>query len=337
MNTRNNIKGFFSYTRRNDKHGGGNLSSLRRNLEIELWEQTGETIEIFQDQEDIAWGELWKKKISISLNSSKFLIAIITPGYLKSEACKFELENFLNLEKIIGSERILPLIYIDTPELKSTKDPIFSEINNTQCFDWTNLRFSSLTSTSTKKKLERLVKRIRELIVDEISPKSSSETNYNFPNSIVSTTVSNRPLTSSKIVPRSEIDKKNNKDSPPPGNFPDGWDTEWQPSFDQVAVASKPEPKLPKGTYEEKPPLQITIILRATGDSERDRRRIKTLYGTLISHHGKDKFSFQVFDDGKGHLIDFPNDTTRVCPELLERLKKLMGEESWRVEPIMSQ
>jgi hypothetical protein len=79
------------------------------------------------------------------------------------------------------------------------------------------------------------------------------------------------------------------------------------------------------------------VVLRSTGDKEHDRRRIKTIFGTLISFHGRDRFSFQIFEDGKGHLIDFPNDTTRVCPEVLERLKKLMGEESWRVEEITFQ
>jgi DNA polymerase-3 subunit alpha len=165
---------------------------------------------------------------------------------------------------------------------------------------------------------------------------------------------------------------------PPPDNFPDGWDMEWQPSFDEVAVASQPEPKFerdepvapPRALAEplqaettveeselvelpreamlpslyvplvkeekdkEHPPQQITVTLRSTGDHERDKRRIKTLYGTLISYHGRDKFSFQIFENSRGHLIDFPNDTTRICPELLERLKKLMGEESWRVEEI---
>ena len=167
---------------------------------------------------------------------------------------------------------------------------------------------------------------------------------------------------------------------PPPDNFPDGWDNNWQPSFDEVAIASKPEPKFKKDeevtpplvtrtaealvTVEEMnqdedkheamlpslymplvkenkdkdhPPQQITIILRSSGDHERDKRRIKTLYGTLISYHGRDKFSFQIFESGKGHLIDFPNDTTRICPELFERLKKLMDEESWRVEEITFQ
>jgi DNA polymerase-3 subunit alpha len=85
------------------------------------------------------------------------------------------------------------------------------------------------------------------------------------------------------------------------------------------------------------PPRQITVILRSTGDHERDKRRIKTIYGTLISFHGRDKFSFHIFENGKGYLMDFPGDTTRICPEMLARLQKLLGEESWRVEEITFQ
>jgi DNA polymerase-3 subunit alpha len=182
---------------------------------------------------------------------------------------------------------------------------------------------------------------------------------------------------------------------PPPDNFPEDWDTQWQPSFEEATIAARPEPKVtsqpvsePRPQTEsveveinysereqaevrreavilqpieslptqpvdmlpslyvplaqeekdkEHPPQQITVVLRSTGDREHDRRRIKTLYGTLISFHGRDRFSFQIFEEGKGHLIDFPNDTTRVCAEVLERLKKLMGEECWRVEEITFQ
>ncbi|HET9587601.1 MAG TPA: DNA polymerase III subunit alpha [Anaerolineales bacterium] len=199
---------------------------------------------------------------------------------------------------------------------------------------------------------------------------------------------------------------------PPPDNFPAGWDSEWQPSFEEASIAARPEPfdrASPGGTMpkadqgasgapsetalppmtetdggrlepngreraktpleplavqsvepvvmtepthfppslygslakeesdKEHPPQQITVLLRSTGDKEWDKRRIKTIYGTLISFHGRDRFSFQIFENGKGHLIDFPNDTTRVCTGMLERLKKLMGEESWRVEEITFQ
>ncbi|MCA2001194.1 MAG: DNA polymerase III subunit alpha, partial [Chloroflexi bacterium] len=155
---------------------------------------------------------------------------------------------------------------------------------------------------------------------------------------------------------------------PPPDNFPDGWDMEWQPSFEDAAIAAKPEPKFKKdepvtpplitravsalagietpaqpslyvplakeNKDKERPPRQLTITLRSTGDHERDKRRIKTLYGNLTRHHGRDKFSFHIFENNRGYLIDFPNDTTRVCPELLDQLKKLMGGEYWRVEEI---
>lgn len=78
----------------------------------------------------------------------------------------------------------------------------------------------------------------------------------------------------------------------------------------------------PNVTNVKQPPRRITILLGSTGDHESDRRRIKTIYGTLISFHGYDNFSFQIIENGRGHLIDFPNDTTRICPELLTRLEK---------------
>jgi DNA polymerase-3 subunit alpha len=166
---------------------------------------------------------------------------------------------------------------------------------------------------------------------------------------------------------------------PPPDNFPEGWDMEWQPSFEDAAIASKPAPKFKKdelitppqtvladsilteATDEvtgetiiksytapslyvplakaeaDHPPRQITVILRASHDKEHDKRRIKTVHGTLIAAHGKDKFSFHIFESGKGHLIDFPNETTRITPELISRLYKILGEECWRVEDITFQ
>lgn len=84
-------------------------------------------------------------------------------------------------------------------------------------------------------------------------------------------------------------------------------------------------------------PQQITITLRPTGDKDLDRRRIKVVYGTLISFHGKDRFSLQIFEGGKGHLIDFPSDSTRICSDLLNRLKIVLGEETWSIEPIVFQ
>jgi len=86
-----------------------------------------------------------------------------------------------------------------------------------------------------------------------------------------------------------------------------------------------------------RPPQQITVLLRPTDDHNRNKRRIKILHSTMISFKGRDRFSFHIFEEDQGHLIDFPNDTTRVCPEMLTRLKNLIGEESWRIEDITFQ
>jgi DNA polymerase III alpha subunit len=53
---------------------------------------------------------------------------------------------------------------------------------------------------------------------------------------------------------------------PPPDNFPDGWDSEWQPSFDEAAVAAKPEPKFKKN--EEVTPPLVTRALAALPNVE---------------------------------------------------------------------
>ena len=81
----------------------------------------------------------------------------------------------------------------------------------------------------------------------------------------------------------------------------------------------------------------LTITLRPTGDSIRDNVRIRQIYGTLIAYPGTDRFAFQVFERGKGYLIEFPNFTTGVCPELLARLKLFVSPEYCRVEPIRFQ
>jgi len=111
------------------------------------------------------------------------------------------------------------------------------------------------------------------------------------------------------------------------------------------APPDEPEVRLPSlyaAAAREQPgdqpaPRQITLLLRPSDDPERDRRRIKAVYGLLISFPGADRFTFQIFEVGRGHLIDFPNDTTRICPELLSRLRKVLGEDAWRIEAITFQ
>lgn len=81
----------------------------------------------------------------------------------------------------------------------------------------------------------------------------------------------------------------------------------------------------------------ITINLRTSHDKVRDNLRIRQIYGTLITFPGKDRFAFHVFERGHGYLIEFPNFTTRLCPDLLNRLKAFLPADQVRIERIRFQ
>jgi hypothetical protein len=88
---------------------------------------------------------------------------------------------------------------------------------------------------------------------------------------------------------------------------------------------------------EEEAPRMVTVILRSTGDKDRDVRRLKRIHGELKRFPGKDQFSFLVFESGRRFLMDFPNDTTGICAELMRKLIELAGEGNVHVEPIKLQ
>jgi hypothetical protein len=68
-----------------------------------------------------------------------------------------------------------------------------------------------------------------------------------------------------------------------------------------------------------------------------DVLRMRRIHGTAMSYPGNDRFAFHVFEHGRGYLVEFPNCTTRMCPELIAKLKQLAGAENVRIEPILFQ
>jgi DNA polymerase III subunit alpha len=85
------------------------------------------------------------------------------------------------------------------------------------------------------------------------------------------------------------------------------------------------------------PPRMIKIILRASGDKQRDARRLKRVYGEVQAYPGKDLYSMMIFENGHYFLIEFPNNTTGICRDLITKLIDLVGEENVQIEPIKIQ
>ena len=122
-----------------------------------------------------------------------------------------------------------------------------------------------------------------------------------------------------------------------------------QPPVSTEPIQTEPEPllkvpeKLPQPIV---PPLRtdstedvrmVTVILRPREDKARDKLLLRRIFGIMISHPGNDRFAFHIFESGRGHLLEFPNLTTGLNPELIAQLHHLVGAENVRVEPITFQ
>ena len=156
---------FMSYVRLDDQHEGGRLTQFRERLSGEVRIQTGEAFEIFQDRNDIAWGQQWKKRIDEALDDVTFLIPVITPAFFKSPACRGELERFLQREERLDrTDLILPVYYIECATLsneeKREQDSLAKAVAARQYADWRELRFESFSSPAVGKRLAAIAGQI---------------------------------------------------------------------------------------------------------------------------------------------------------------------------------
>ena len=158
---------FMSYVRFNDRHDDGQLTQFRERLSAEVRVQTGEEFPIFQDRNDIAWGQAWQQRIDQVLDAVTLLVVIITPGFFRSPACRAEVEHFLDRERQLGrQDLILPVYYVSTPELDDPalkeKDELTKILASRQLADWRELRFEPFTSPVVRKAIAELAIRMRD-------------------------------------------------------------------------------------------------------------------------------------------------------------------------------
>lgn len=158
---------FMSYVRFDDAHEDGQLSAFRERLAGEIRIQTGHEFPIFQDRNDIAWGQNWQQRIEETLDEVTLLLVIVTPGLFYSPACRREVARFREREQDLGrSDLILPVYYVsaremDDPDLRKTDD-LASLLWSRQYADWRELRFEPLTSPVARKAIAALATRMRD-------------------------------------------------------------------------------------------------------------------------------------------------------------------------------
>ena len=96
-------------------------------------------------------------------------------------------------------------------------------------------------------------------------------------------------------------------------------------------------PNVQPASKEEQDIHMITVIMRPTPDKVRDKLRLRQIFGILISYPGNDRFAFHIFEGGRGHLLEFPNLTTGLNPEMIAQIKRIVGADNVRIEPLTFQ
>lgn len=159
-----------SYARLDDKDG--RLTEFRERLGDEVGACIGEDFLIFQDRNNIQWGQNGEARIKESLDEVIFLIPIITPRFFNSSACRDELQRFLEREeKLKRDDLILPIYFIDCPLLNDEEtregNELAQAINAHQradCADWRKLRFKPFDSQEVLEVLAELAVQIHEAL-----------------------------------------------------------------------------------------------------------------------------------------------------------------------------
>ena len=155
---------FMSYAHIDNQYG--HLTEFRERLSHEVHVQTGMEFPIFQDRNDILLGQNWRDRIEEALEEEiNFLIPILTPSFFNSEACREELELFLERERALNrNDLILPVYYVNCrvldDEARRANDTLAESVASRQWVDWRGLRFEPFTSPQVGKALMQLAGQI---------------------------------------------------------------------------------------------------------------------------------------------------------------------------------
>lgn len=156
---------FWSYTHKDNEADSGRITQLADDLAAEYGLLTSADMKLFLDISEIEWGAALLPSIGAALAQISFFIPVITPRYFKSDACRKELQDFHASADALGlSELILPVLYVDVPELQDTEpsdDQLVNVIKERKWFDWRDLRLADRSSSEYRSGINKMADRVR--------------------------------------------------------------------------------------------------------------------------------------------------------------------------------
>jgi predicted AAA+ superfamily ATPase len=177
---------FLSYVHADDQNSRGRIVQFVKDVVDTYGLLTGNALELFVDRDDILWGQKWKQRLDSQIDRTAFLLPVITPRYLRSDACREELLRFAALQDDNPQSRqILPLIWVDTADSDVVdSDPVRTRLSDHQHVDVSGLRLASPESPEYRARVEEVASRLaaavhaREVLAGSIAlSQGSSPTN----------------------------------------------------------------------------------------------------------------------------------------------------------------
>ena len=197
------VAGFWSYAHDDNKLDGGGILELARLIMEEYNLLTGEPLELFIDSESIEWGNEWRQRIEHALSETTFFIPIITPRYFVRDECRRELLEFTAKAKSLGIEElILPILYIETPNLSAENpDEAVALVARMQYADWCSARFLEPNSREYRSAVNALARRL-VTIAEHVSEKQVTQELAVDPSNYAPSTISDSVQEITTLLPR---------------------------------------------------------------------------------------------------------------------------------------
>lgn len=189
---------FISYAHQGDTSSRESVAifvkRLHDELESEFSQRFGRPLNIFFDKEDILNFDHWQVRCHRALRSSRFFIACLSRSYLRSEACRWEWEEWCRFEVehgLVGqgaaSLWFVKLEALDAPEdaelLRRWKGDLLQRFH-IQCHEWRQDDPSAFLDSSARAELSRLTQhvaqRLRLLTLDRTRSGNLPWPNANF-------------------------------------------------------------------------------------------------------------------------------------------------------------
>jgi len=108
---------FISYSRRDN--GQGRITELKRQIEADYLVFAGEELVCFFDRDDIHSMDDWRHRILAGLRESSLLLLVLSPSYLASPYCEWEIVEYLKYEhsRAAGGQAIAQVYFVEVPGL----------------------------------------------------------------------------------------------------------------------------------------------------------------------------------------------------------------------------